>query len=377
MSGGPLQGVRVVELAGLGPGPMVGMLLADQGAEVVRIERAGDSAGRAARHDTVLRGRRRVALDLKDAQDHVVAASLIAEADVLVEGFRPGVMERLRLGPAVCLPLNPRLVYARITGWGQSGPLAQAPGHDLNYLALTGALHAFGRAGQPPTAPINLMADYAGGALYAVAGILAALLETQRSGVGQVVDVAMIDGVTSLMAKQYALLAAGARRPERGVNLLDGGAFFYDVYECADGEWLAVGCIEPQFYAALLQRLGVDAASLPAQHDVAGWPAGKAALAERFRSRPRDDWAALFADSDACVTPVLSMTEAPAHPHNRARDAFFEVDGASQPAPAPRFSRTPPTLPAAPPERLEEARDVLSDWRRPRTYPPVPEIGPS
>jgi alpha-methylacyl-CoA racemase len=318
-----------------------------------------------------------VALDLKDAQDHVVAASLIAEADVLVEGFRPGVMERLRLGPAVCLPLNPRLVYARITGWGQSGPLAQAPGHDLNYLALTGALHAFGRAGQPPTAPINLMADYAGGALYAVAGILAALLETQRSGVGQVVDVTMIDGVTSLMAKQYALLAAGARRPERGVNLLDGGAFFYDVYECADGEWLAVGCIEPQFYAALLQRLGVDAASLPAQHDVAGWPAGKAALAERFRSRPRDDWAALFADSDACVTPVLSMTEAPAHPHNRARDAFFEVDGASQPAPAPRFSRTPPTLPAARPERLEEARDVLSDWRRPRTYPPVPEIGPS
>jgi crotonobetainyl-CoA:carnitine CoA-transferase CaiB-like acyl-CoA transferase len=370
---GPLQDVRVVELAGLGPGPMGGMLLADLGAEVVRIERTGGSADLAPRYDTLLRGRRRVELNLKDPEDHVVALSLIARADAVLEGFRPGVMERLRLGPADCLALNPRLVYARITGWGQDGPLARTPGHDLNYLALTGALHAFGRAGQPPAAPINLMADYAGGALYALTGVLAALFEAQRSGAGQIVDAAMIDGVASLMAKPYGLLAAGRRRPERGVNLLDGGAFFYDVYECADAEWLAVGCIEPQFYAALLQRLSIDAASLPAQDDTAGWPAGKAALAERFRTRPRDDWAALLADSDACVTPVLSMAEAPAHPHNRARGVFVEVGGVPQPAPAPRFSRTP----SAPPERPEDARDVLTAWGGPRIYPSVREIGPS
>lgn len=303
-----------------------------------------------------------MALDLKAREDRALALELIAGADVLVEGYRPGAMERLGLGPAPCHERNPRLVYARITGWGQDGPLAHAPGHDLNFVALTGALHAFGRADQPPTAPINLMGDYAGGALYAVAGVLAALFEAQRSGSGQVVDVAMIDGVALLMAKQYALLEAGMRRPERGASMLDGGAFFNDVYQCADGGWLAVGCFEPRFYHALLQKLEIDASALPPQYEPGGWAAGRVILAERFRSRGRDEWVALLADTETCVTPVLSMAEAPDHPHNLHRGLFVEVGGMRQPAPAPRFSRTPARSPEPPGDGHEDVRAIVASW---------------
>jgi alpha-methylacyl-CoA racemase len=295
------------------------MLLADLGADVVRIERPDADAELPRKFDTIMRGRRRVKPNLKKLEDKATTLDLIEKADIFVEGFRPGVTERLGLGPEPCLAGNPRLIYARITGWGQKGPLAQVPGHDLNYLALTGALHSFGRRDQPPTPPINLMADYAGGAPYLAFGVVSALVEAQRSGLGQVIDAAMIDGVTSLMAKQYGLLAAGLRKPERGVNLLDGGAFFYDVYQCSDGEWLAVGCIEQQFYRDLLRLLDIDPALMPAQDDQHGWDCARGILAKRFRSRSRDEWAVFLEHSEACVTPVLSMAEAPSHPPNLAR----------------------------------------------------------
>jgi alpha-methylacyl-CoA racemase len=353
----------VVELGGIGPGPHAAMVLADLGADVVRVERpsGGLAIGDAGR-DALLRNRRSVAADVKTREGRGLVLDLVARADVLIEVFRPGVAERLGLGPDECLARAPRLVYARMTGWGQDGPWAQHAGHDLNYLALTGALHAFGRAGGPPVFPVNLVADFGGGSMLVLVGILAALVERERSGRGQVVDAAMVDGVGLLSQMLWSLRGQGLWSDERGTNLLDGGAPFYDVYPCADGRWVAVGALEPQFYAALLAGLGLADADLPAQHDRAGWPALRAAFAAAFATRSRDDWVASFEGTDACVTPVLAPGEVAEHPHVAARRSLVEVDGVLQAAPAPRFSRTPADPPAPPGPRGGDARAVLAEW---------------
>ncbi len=343
---GPLEGVRVIELAGLGPAPMTGMMLADMGAEVIRVERSA-SLPPLQRRDVSFRGKRSIALNLKDARGLDALLRLLDTADVLLEGYRPGVTERLGFGPEVCLERNPRLVYGRMTGWGQDGPLARTAGHDINYIALAGALHAIGRPDEKPVVPLNLLGDMGGGGMLLAFGVVCALFEARGSGRGQVVDAAMIDGVAQMMWMFAGMQAVGAWDLERrGVNLLDGGAHFYDTYETADGKSLAVGAIEPQFYAELLTRLGLDAASLPAQDDPAAWPELKAALAEVFRTKTREQWCALLEGTDACVAPVLSWNEAQAHPHHRARGTFLEIDGVVQHAPAPRFSRTVPGVPA-------------------------------
>jgi alpha-methylacyl-CoA racemase len=334
---GPLAGVRVVELAGIGPGPFCAMLLADLGADVLRVDRP--AASRPGWPTVLARGRRSVAVDLKHPDGAGVVLDLVAAADALVEGFRPGVAERLGIGPDACLARNPRLVYGRVTGWGQQGPWRLAAGHDIDYVALAGALHPIGQAGGPPVPPLNLLGDFGGGGMLLALGVVAALLEAGRSGTGQVVDAAMVDGAALLTTQFHELLAAGLWREERGANLLDGGAPFYGVYETADGRHLAVGALEPQFWAELLRRLGLDAGDLPAQLDRDGWPLLRARLAALFRTRTRDEWSELLAGTDACVTPVLGLAEAPAHPHNRARGTFVDVGGVVQPAPAPRFSR--------------------------------------
>ncbi len=360
MASGPLVGVKVVEFAGIGPGPFCCMLLSDMGADVVRIDRKG---GRSMPKDVTARGRRSVALDLKDANDVAVALALIEKADVLIEGFRPGVMERLGLGPEPALQRNPKLIYGRMTGWGQSGPLAHAAGHDLNYIALSGALHAMGRKKAPPSPPLNLVGDYGGGALYLAMGVCAALYEAQRSGKGQVVDSAITDGTASLMGVIYGLRASGVWVDERDANLLDGGAPFYDVYETADGKFVAIGPLEPQFYALLLEKLGLsDDPLFAAQMDRSQWPAMSAKIAAVIRTKTRDAWTALLEGTDACFAPVLTMEEAPQHPHNLARGAFTEVAGVTQPSPAPRFSRTPGAIqgPAAAPGADTES--VLAEW---------------
>ncbi len=363
---GPLHGTRVIEFAGIGPAPFCCMLLADMGAEVVRIDRQGQGAASALfdpAKNILNRGRRALALDLKQAGDVDIALRLVERADVLIEGFRPGVMERLGLGPETCLERNAKLVFGRMTGWGQHGPLAQSAGHDINYLALSGALHAIGRKDSGPVPPLNLVADFGGGAMLLAVGVLAALIEARQSGRGQVVDAAMTDGSALLMAMSYSLKAMGQWRNERQANLLDGGAHFYDTYACADGKWLAVGPIEPQFYRQMLEICGIDDRDFDEQWDEARWPALKARLAAAFAARPRDEWCRLFDGSDACVTPVLDLDEAPEHAHNRARGTFVEHDGLLQPAPAPRFSRTPAAI-GAPPFR-DNARDaaaVLKDW---------------
>ena len=356
---GPLRGVRVVELAGIGPGPYACMLLADLGAEVLRVDRPGASPG-PVRSDLLGRGRRSVALDLKQPEAAEVVLRLVERADALVEGFRPGVAERLGVGPAECLARNPRLVYGRMTGWGQQGPLAPRVGHDINYIGLTGALAAVGEAGRKPVPPLNLVADFGGGAMFLVLGVLAALVERAGSGRGQVVDAAMVDGVTSLLTLFYGLRAGGQWRDERGSNALDGGAPFYDTYECADGRYVAVGALEPQFWAALVETLGL--ADLPGQLDVARWPELRARLAEVFATRSRDEWAIVFAEVDACVTPVLTLGEAPGHPHLAARGSVVEHGGVRQPAPAPRFSRTPGALGAPPTMPGTDTRAALRDW---------------
>ncbi|HEX4111277.1 MAG TPA: CaiB/BaiF CoA-transferase family protein [Stellaceae bacterium] len=351
---GPLAGFKIVEFAGIGPAPMCAMLLADLGAEVIRIDRleaSGLGVPSPERFKLLHRSRPSVAIDLKQEAGVALALRLAAKADALIEGFRPGVMERLGLGPEPCLKANPRLVYGRMTGWGQTGPLAPTAGHDLDYIALSGALHAIGRHGQKPTPPLNLIGDFGGGALYLAMGILAALLETGRSGKGQVVDAAMVEGAASLMTTFYGLYAGKQITLERGANFLDSGAHFYEVYECADGQFIAVAAIEPKFYAELLQRLEIDPATLPRQSDRAHWAEAKAALAAKFKTKNRDEWTSLFEGGDACVAPVLSLAEAPHHPQAVARDSFVSVDGVVQPAPAPRFSRTPsgpPTAPRAP-----------------------------
>lgn len=367
---GPLHGVRIVELAGIGPSPMACMLLADLGADVVRIERteAADlGVKRPAKYNLLMRNRRLMALDLKKRDAVAQVLDLVEHADVLVEGFRPGVTERLGLGPDACLARNPRLVYGRMTGWGQSGPLAQAAGHDLNYVALTGIIHAIGREGQAPAIPLALTGDMGGGALYLALGILAALLEARISGKGQVIDAAIVDGAASLATVFYGLQAAGLWEERRGSNILDSGAPFYDVYECSDGEWISVGPLEARFFSDLLQKLELDPALLDSQHDRAAWPRMKVQIAQRFRTRSRAEWSALLEGTDVCFAPVLSFAEAPEHPHLRARGTFVEVDGVVQPAPAPRFSRTIPPVPRAPSAAPDtDPAVLLAEWGRTR-----------
>lgn len=336
-STGPLAGVRIVEFQGIGPVPLAAMILADMGAEVIRLGRPGVQDMGA---PILNRGRLEVGIDLKSPDGRDAALRLLDQADALLEGFRPGVMERLGLGPEVVHARNPRLVFGRMTGWGQTGPLSDRAGHDINYISLTGALHAIGQAGAPPPPPLNLVGDYGGGAMFLVTGVLAAIIRAKTSGKGDVVDVAMTEGTINLLAMFHAFLAAGRWRDKRQANLLDGGTPFYRCYECADGKWVAVGCLEPQFFAAFLAGLELDAAEWP-QHDIARWPALAEAIAARFRTRTRDEWATHFGPTDACVTPVLSFAEAPHHPHNAARGSYAEVGGVTQPAPAPRFADAP------------------------------------
>ena len=364
---GPLHGIKVVEFAALGPCPMAAMILADLGAEVVRIERKPAPGAKPAsdlfdpKIDILNRSRRVVTLDLKKPEGLAAARELVARADILVEGYRPGVMERLGVGPDESIKANPRLVYGRMTGWGQTGPLAHAAGHDINYLSLSGALHAIGEPGGKPVVPLNLVADCGGGAMLLVVGVLAALTEARNSGKGQVVDAAMTDGSALLMTMMYTLKAMGQWGQTRGSNLLDGGAHFYDTYRCADGKYISIGPIEPQFYALFLQKTGITDPDFSQQWDRARWPELKTRVAEHLATRTRDDWCAVFEGSDACVAPVLDMDEAPEHPHNRARGTFIEVGGVTQPAPAPRFSRSPPASPR-PPQVGATGEDVLADW---------------
>jgi alpha-methylacyl-CoA racemase len=356
---GPLAGLRVVELAGIGPGPHAAMVLADLGADVVRVDRPG--AGGDATADPTLRGRRRLAADLKDPAGKAAVLGLVERADVLIEGYRPGVTERLGIGPADCHARNPKLVYARMTGWGQDGPLAQRAGHDINYISLTGLLHAIGRPGERPVPPLNLVGDFGGGSMLLLVGVLSALWEAQRSGRGQVVDAAMVDGASLLGQMFWGFLAQKMWVDEPGVNMLDGGAPFYDTYTCADGRHVAVGAIEPQFYAALLAGLDLTGADLPAQHDRDRWPELRARLAEVFATRGRDDWAEVFAGTDACVTPVLAFGEVAAHPHLAARATIVDPAGVPQAAPAPRFSRTGTAVPE-PAAAPEDAASILAAW---------------
>ncbi len=359
---GPLSGIRIVEFAGIGPAPMCCMLLADLGADIIRLDRlepSGLGVPSPEKYKLLHRSRPAVALDLKHKGGVALALRLVAKADALVEGFRPGVMERLGLGPEPCLAANPRLVYGRMTGWGQTGPLAQTAGHDLDYIALAGVLHAIGREGQKPTPPLNLVGDFGGGALYLAMGVLAALLETVRSGKGQIVDAAMAEGAASLLTPFFGLYAAGQMKLERGTNMLDSGAFFYETYECADGQFIAVAAIEPKFFAELLTRLEIDPAALPRQNERARWPEGKAKLAAKFKTKGREEWLRVFEGSDACVAPVLSLGEASNHPQASARGSFVTVDGVVQPMPAPRFSRTANATPTAP---TPPDPNALRDW---------------
>ncbi|MCP8467606.1 CoA transferase [Pseudomonas sp. ZM23] len=358
---GPLTGLKVIEMVGLGPAPFCAMLLADMGAEVIRVQRPGQSLGERARFDVLSRGRRVVELDLRQAQGVETLLQLVERADALIEGFRPGVMERLGLGPAQCQQRNPGLVYGRMTGWGQSGPLAQAAGHDINYIALAGALHAIGRAGEKPVVPHNYIGDFGGGGMLLAFGVLCALLEARQSGRGQVVDAAMTDGTALLSAMMYGFRAAGRLSDERGVSLLDGGAHFYDTYECADGRYIALGAIEPQFYAELLRRCGIDDPAFQRQMDASQWPALKDKLTALFLQRSRAQWCELLEGSDACFAPVLDWAEAAQHPHNRERGTYLELGGVLQPAPAPRFSRTSADTPTQP-RGEPQSEAVLRDW---------------
>jgi alpha-methylacyl-CoA racemase len=362
---GPLEGIRVVELAGIGPGPYTCMLLADAGADVLRVDRATGSApapGAGPHWDLLNRSRRSVAVNLKHAEGVRLVLDLVAQADGLVEGWRPGVAERLGIGPEPCLERNPRLVYGRMTGWGQDGPLASAAGHDINYIALAGALWPIGRVGERPVPPLNLVGDFGGGGMLLAFGMCAALLEAQRSGQGQVVDAAMVDGAASLMTMTFAFRQLGLWTEGRGVNVLDTGAPFYEVYDTSDDKWFSVGAIEPQFYAALLKVIGLDGEELPAQNDREQWPAMKDRFAAIFRTKTRDEWAHAFAGKDACGAPVLSPWEAHTDPHNAHRETFVEVDGVVQPGPVPRFSRTPAAVHKPPSVAGADADEALRSW---------------
>jgi len=362
---GPLTGYRIIELAGIGPGPMCAMLLSDMGADVLRIDRTAD-AGLGIAMDTkyalLNRGRRSVALDLKKPEAIEAMLKLVEKADGLIEGFRPGVTERLGLGPDVCLKRNPRLVYGRMTGWGQEGPLAHAAGHDINYIALSGALHSIGRRGEAPVPPLNLVGDFGGGALYLALGMVAGLLETQKSGKGQIVDAAMVDGAASLMTAIYGIHGSGRWTDNRGDNILDTGAHYYDVYETKDGRYISIGSIESKFYDELLELSGLKKEELARQNDRDAWPAMKQKVAAIFKTKTRDEWCKIMEGSDVCFAPVLSMTEAPKHPHNRHRGTFIEDDGVIQPGPAPRFSRTPSKIQRPPAQPGEHTEEALRDW---------------
>ncbi|SAK44186.1 CaiB/BaiF CoA transferase family protein [Caballeronia ptereochthonis] len=363
---GPLAGVRIVELAGIGPGPVAAMLLADLGATVIRVDRkepSGNGLPRPIEYDVALRNRKSIRVDLKDPAGRELVLDLVEKADALIEGFRPGVTERLGLGPDACMTRNFRLVYGRVTGWGQDGPLAQNAGHDLNYIAVTGVLNAIGPRGEAPSIPLNVIGDYAGGSLYLALGLLAGIFEARASGVGQVVDTAIVDGVASLMTVLVGLREAGMMNAERGSNMLDSGAHFYQVYECADGKYLSVAPIEKKFYLQLLERLDIDPASLGSQMDARKWSRAREILAARFRTKPRGEWLALFEGTDACVSPVLDLQEAYEHPHMKERGTFIDVAGVMQPAPAPRFSRTKLATPRPPAElSTENARAALDGW---------------
>jgi alpha-methylacyl-CoA racemase len=358
---GPLSGTKVIEIAGIGPGPFCAMMLSDMGAEVVRIDRR-TSAGEGSKFDVLNRGRRSLALDLKKPAAIATVLRMVRHADALIEGFRPGVMERLGLGPEVCLERNPRLVYGRMTGWGQEGPLAQAAGHDINYISLTGALHAIGPSGGAPVPPLNLIGDFGGGGMLLAFGVVCAMLEAARSGKGQVVDAAMTDGSAALMAAVYGIKARGGWTNERGANLLDGGAPFYGTYQCKDGKWISVGSLEPQFYELLREKAGMAEPSVNDRWGKESWPGNRARLAQIFKAKTRAEWCAIMEGSDVCFAPVLDLDEAPRHPHNKQRQTFVDVDGVTQPAPAPRFSRTPGTVQAPPPKAGEHSEAVLRDW---------------
>lgn len=362
---GPLEGIRLIELAGLGPCPFAGMMLADAGADIIRIDRyekATYPPHQDAHVDLMNRGRRSVAIDLKHPDGVGLVLRLVEGADGLMEGFRPGVVERLGLGPEVCLARNPRLVFGRMTGWGQQGPLASSAGHDIDYIALAGALEPVGRAGDRPVPPLNLVGDFGGGGMLLAFGMLAAILNAQRTGKGQVVDAAMVDGAAALMTMTFTLRSAGMWSGPRGTNLLDTGAHFYEVYETSDGGFLAVGAIEPQFYAELIRLMGLEGEELPDQMDRSAWPQMKSRFAEVFAGRTRADWEKVFDGSDACVAPVLSLDEAPVHPHNRLRETFTEIAGVVQPAPAPRFEATPGGIRRPPPQPGQHGDEALVDW---------------
>ncbi len=365
---GPLEGIKIVELAGIGPAPFCAMLLADMGAEVVRVDRAAnvgtdtDRDGNDARYNLLLRGRRNIAVDLKNKEGQDAVLRLIERADALIEGFRPGVMERLGLGPDICLRHNKRLVYGRMTGWGQDGPIAHIAGHDINYIALSGALAAIGEAGRPPVPPLNLIGDFGGGALYLAMGVLAGILRAKANGEGQVIDCSMVEGAASLMMMMYGALASGAWVEERGHNRTDGGSHFYHVYETKDGEYISVGSIEPQFYRLLLTHTGLEGAELPAQGDREQWPAMQARFAKIFKQKTRAEWVAIMQQTDICFAPVLTMSEAIRHEHNRHRDSFVEVEGIAQPGPAPKFLGTPTRVQSPPARAGENTDEVLADW---------------
>ena len=359
MGKGPLSGVKIVEFAGIGPGPFCGMLLSDLGADVVRIDRKG--GGRGSKFDVTARGRRSVALDLKTPEAVEACLTLMEGADAAFEGFRPGVMERLGLGPEVALKRNPKLVFGRMTGWGQFGPLAQAAGHDINYIAITGALAAIG-LDDKPIPPLNLVGDFGGGALYLAFGLLAGIISARATGQGQVVDCAMTDGSASLMSMFYGMLASGAWREGREANLLDGGAHFYGTYQCKDDRWVSLGSIEPQFYALLLEKAGLDDPQFKLQMSRDDWPELKSKLAAVIKTKTRDEWTALMEGTDVCFGPVMGLKEAATHPHNAARETFVTIDGVVQPAPAPRFSATPGAIQAPPPTIGADNEAALSDW---------------
>jgi alpha-methylacyl-CoA racemase len=360
---GPLKGIRIVEMAGLAPGPYCAMLLADMGADIIRVERPGGTRpGANDRLSLLNRNRRTLVIDLKSLHGVAVVARLAGNADALIEGFRPGVMERLGLGPDVCLMANPRLVYGRMTGWGQDGPLAGAPGHDLNYIALSGVLHSIGRKGEPPVIPLNIVGDFAGGGMLLAIGMLSAIIEAMRLGQGQVVDAAMVDGAASLMTFMHGLRAQGAWRDERGENQLDGASPWYQVYETSDGQYISIANVEKKFHDELLRITGLDKENLPGQHDRKNWPRLQARFAELFRSKTRAEWCALLEGSETCFAPVLSIPEAMAHPHNRARKAFMEVDGVTQPSPAPRFSRSQPDVTSLPDVPGTDPESLLGGW---------------
>ena len=362
---GPLSGIKIVELAGIGPAPYGTMLLADLGADVIRVDRSSNVVGgdpELPPADLLARSRRSVGVDLKHPDGVATVLDLVADADVLIEGFRPGVMERLGLGPDVCLARNERLVYGRMTGWGQEGPYASTAGHDINYIALAGALEPLGRAGEQPTPPLNLVGDFGGGGMLLAFGVAAALVEVARSGKGQVIDTAMVDGAASLMTMTWSFRHMGMWDGERGTNMLDTGAHFYDTYETADGKYVSIGSIEPQFYRELLRLTGLDGEDLPYQHDTSHWPALKERFGEVFRQKTRAEWCELMEGTDVCFAPVLAMPEAPEHPHMKQRGTFTEVAGLVQPAPVPRFSRTPGEISRPPAHAGQHTDEALSDW---------------